>query len=147
MTISVFRNTPQGGDGRTKGTKAELYASFLRSEGYSPELDKHGNVRFKAEGGTYLIFANETDAEYFYLIFPNFWPINGDRERVHAYQAACHATASAKVAKVYPLGDNVSVSIELLFSEPEQFRPVFQRAMTMVKSAVTLFAEKMRELE
>jgi hypothetical protein len=146
MTINIFRNAPGGGDGPRQGKKAKLYVDFLRSEGYTPELDKDGDIRFKVEGGTYVLFANEADPEYFFIIFPNFWPIENERERAHAFQAACHATSSTKVAKVYPMGDNVYATIEALYAEPDQFRPVFQRAMAMLKGAVGIFAEKMREL-
>ncbi len=146
MTINIFRNAPSGGDGHTKGKKAEFYASFLRSEGFAPEVDKDGDVRFKAEGGTYVLFAHEADPEYFFLLFPNFWPIESEAERRRAFEAACHATATTKVAKVYPLGDNVSASVEMLFMDPEQCKPVFKRALAMLKGSVAMFVDKMREM-
>jgi hypothetical protein len=145
MTINVFRNMAGGGDGGGKGRKVDLYIGYLRSEGYLPEVDGDGDVVFKMEGGSYVLFAHEDDREYFSILFPNFWPIESEQERSSAYVAACHATATTKVAKVYVVRDNVSASVELIFGDPEQFKPVFRRAMAMLRGSVGVFAEKMRE--
>lgn len=145
MTINVFRNVMGGGGG--KGSKGELYSSYLRSEGYLPEVDRDGDIVFKVEGGSYILFANDKDREYFSLLFPNFWPIENERERTVAYAAACQTTATTKVAKVYLVGDNVSASVELIFGDPEQFKAVFKRALVTLQGSVAVFAEKMRELK
>ena len=139
MTVNLF------GSGGGKGKKADLYLSYLRTEGYVPEVDKDGDLVFKVEGGTYVLFAHEDDREYFSILFPGFWPIESEKERSEAYVAANHATAQTKVGKVYVIGDNVSASVEMVFSDPEQFKPVFKRALAMLRAGVAAFAEKMRE--
>jgi hypothetical protein len=128
-----------------KKKKLDLYSNYLRSEGYVPEVDKDGDLVFKVEGGTYVLFTHEDDPEYFFILFPSFWPIESEKERSEAYVAANLATAKTKVAKVYVLGDNVSASVELLFGDPEQFKPIFRRALSMLRGAVGMFAEKMKE--
>ncbi len=143
MTINVFRNVG-GGEGNT-GKKLDMYRSHLSSEGYIPEVDKDGDLVFKVEGGTYVLFAHEDDREYFSILFPGFWPIESEKERREAYVAANHATAQTKVGKVYVLKDNVSASVEMIFGDPEQFKPVFRRSLTILRAAVATFAEKMRE--
>ena len=144
MTINVFR---KGGDGGgSGGSKSDLYNDFLRSEGYITEVDEDGDITSKMEGGTYFLFAQEEDREYFTVLFPNFWPIESEDERTAAYIACCDATGNIKGAKVYPLGDNICASIELFFGEPDDFKPVFKRALSTVQGAVAHFAEKMREL-
>ncbi len=145
MTINVFRKGG-GGSGNPGGSKSDLYNSFLRSEGYATEVDSDGDIVFKKEGGSYILFAHEGDREYFSVLFPNFWPIETEKERNAAFIAAAHATAGTKGAKVYPLGDNVCASIELLFDEPEQFKPVFNRAMGMLQSGVSSFVAKIKEI-
>ncbi|MFG1691480.1 hypothetical protein ACGF5M_04940 [Gemmatimonadota bacterium] len=142
--MSIFGKSEGGGG--SGGSKSDLYNDFLQSEGYTTEVDDDGDITFKLEGGNYFLFAQEADREYFTVVFPNFWPIESEDERTATYIACCHATADTKGAKVYPLGDNICASIELFFGEPEDFKPVFKRAMSTVQSAVAKFAEKMREL-
>ena len=131
--MSIFGKSEGGGG--SGGSKSDLYNDFLRSEGYTTEVDDDGDITFKLEGGN-----------YFTVVFPNFWPIESEDERTATYIACCHATADTKGAKVYPLGDNICASIEMFFGEPEDFKPVFKRALSTVQSAVAKFAEKMREL-
>lgn len=145
MTINIFRNVPGGGGGGGHGKKLDMYQSYLRSEGYVPEVDKDGDLVFKMEGGTYVLFTHEDDREYYSILFPGFWPIESEKERSRAYIAASHATAQTKVGKVYVIGDNVSASVEMIFGDPEQFKPIFRRSLAMLKAAVATFAEKMRE--
>jgi hypothetical protein len=140
--MGIFRKD-DGGD--AVGTKQSLYTDFLRSEGYVPEIDKDGDIAFKLEGGSYIIFANEDDPEYYSILFPNFWPIENEAERARAYVAASQASAGTKCAKVFVLKDNVSAAVELLFGEPEQFKEVFRRSIATVRTAAKTFAERMQE--
>ena len=142
--MSIFGKSE--GEGGSGGSKSDLYNDFLRSEGYITEVDEDGDITFKMEGGTYFLFAQEEDREYFTVLFPNFWPIESEDERTAAYIACCDATAETKGAKVYPMGDNICASIELFFGQPDDFKPVFTRAMSTVQAVVAKFAEKMREL-
>lgn len=147
MTINVFRKTGGGSSGGSSGgSKSDLYLDYLRSEGFVAEVDRDLDIVFKKEGRSYVLFPNENDREFFSILLPNFWPIESESERNAVLVAAAHATATTKGAKVYPLRDNVSASIELIFSEPEHFKPMFPRAMGMIESAVGNFVGKMQEL-
>lgn len=77
-----------------------LYRAYLEQEGFRPTQESEW-LSFKAEGRSYFIVADEDDPEYFQLIFPGFWSIDSDHARARAYQAANHATAATKVAKIY----------------------------------------------
>jgi hypothetical protein len=128
-----------------KAERAQIYSDYLRGEGYLPSIDQDGDVKFKKEGGIYYIMFSEEDAEFFRLVFPNFWSIETTEERAKVEKAALHATAGTKVAKVFPVKDNVWATIELFCSPPECFKPVFPRSMSALRAAVETFAEKMRE--
>lgn len=123
---------------------ADMYVRFLQGEGYHPELDKDGDVVFKSEGKVYLIIADEKDATYFRLIFPNFWSIDSDTERQKVLVAADYATGRTKVAKVHTVQDNVWASTEMFFGKPEQFKEIFSRAMSALQASVANFVEKMK---
>lgn len=133
------------GGGRPMTSKIAMYKTYLEQEGFHPKQEG-GLLLFEDEGRSYVIFANEDDPEYFQLVFPDFWSIDSDNERARAYQAANHATAVTKVAKIHVQedGKNVWASIEMFFESPEQFNGVFTRSMRVLKAVVNNFSEKMK---
>ena len=123
----------------------DMYMDYLRGEGYRPEIDKDGDVLFKYEGGTYFIFVDHEDTQFFRIVYPNFYSIDTEAERQQVLRATDYATGSTKVAKVFTIRDRVWASVELLLPSPDDFRPVFGRGMRTLRTAVMSFAEKMRE--
>ncbi len=123
---------------------AQTYITFLHKEGYQPEADQHGNVVFKHQGGTYLIIVQDKDEEFFTIVFPNFWKIESEDERVKVGHAANVATEHTKVAKVYPVGDNTWATIELFLGNPTDYERVFARCLSAINTAVQKFASEMR---
>ena len=123
-----------------------LYSDYLTQQGYRPTVDSDGDVVFKEEGRIYYIDIDTSDNEYFRLVFPNFWEISGSDELAKAICAANEATRSTKVAKVYVRGDGkeTSASIEMFFSNPDQFKAVFTRSMSALKTAVKHFVDEMK---
>jgi len=122
-----------------------LYVSYLIEEGYKPEVDDDGDVRFKQEGKLYFISINEKDPEFFRIVLANIWPIESELERVQVLIAADASNSKSKVSKVFTVKDNVWVCIELFLGSPEQFKAVFKRAMSALENGVVNFANKMRE--
>jgi hypothetical protein len=128
-----------------KKQRAQMYEEYLKEEGFHPEIDKDGDVVFKTEGKIYVIIIDENDEEFFRLLFPNFWPIESEQERAKVERAALHATAETKVAKVFPVKDDVMASIEIFCNPPQNFKSVFKRSISALQTAVRTFATKMRE--
>lgn len=128
-----------------KSQRAEMYLDYLRKEGYVPDVDKDGDIVFRLEGKTYCIIIDENDEMFFRLIFPNFWPIESAQERAKVEQAALYATADTKVAKVFPVKDDVFGSLEIFCMPPENFKLIFKRSLSALQTAVGKFANKMRE--
>lgn len=126
--------------------ETRLYVDYLAHEGYRPTTDSDGDVEFHYEGGLYYIDIETSDANYFHLVYPNFWRIESDEEFARAILAANEATRTTKVAKVYLRSDqkNTSASIEMFFERPEQFKPVFHRSIRALKAAVANFVKEMR---
>lgn len=125
--------------------RARMYFDHLKGEGYSPEMDEDGDVRFKKEGKLYVILVSEKDDEYFNLVYPNFWSIENNEERAKVEKAAIQATSNTKVAKVYPMNDNTWATVELFCVPPEVFKPVFERSIRALQAAVATFVKIMRE--
>lgn len=128
----------------TKQESTQLMLDWLGNEGYRPSLDRDGDLVFKREGKSYLILFEEGDPMFMRLIFPNFWSIDSEAERAPIAQACTLASANTKVAKVFPVGDNVWASIELFCTSVGQFQGVFERSLSALGSAVERFVREMR---
>jgi len=128
-----------------KQDMAQMYRDYLFEEGYAPRIDNDGDVVFKFEGRTFLIIPDDGDAEFFRLAFPNFWRLESDDERKQAMLAALNVTAAIKVAKIFPVRDNMWATIELFCTPPEAFKPVFGRSLHALNSAVEQFRQSMQE--
>ena len=125
---------------------ADMYVEYLKSEGYSPTMDKDGDVVFKYEGGAYFILVNEDDPQFFLVIYPTFWELDSEREKALARKVALEVTNSTKGAKVFldRQETNVSINAETLLKNPEDFKDVFPRILNMISSARKKFIEGMR---
>jgi hypothetical protein len=122
-----------------------LYTEYLAEEGYKPEVDSDGDVRFKREGRLYFIEVSEDDPEFFHVVLANIWSIESEKERLQVLAAADYSNAKSKVSKVHTVRDNVWVSIELFVASPEDFKGVFKRIMSAFDNGVANFVNKMRE--
>ena len=125
--------------------KVDVYQEWLANEGYRPTLDKDGDLVFKFEGGTYILFANDDDTMYYRLTFPSFWPIENDEERERARRAIDQTNATIKVAKLYFTDEdnNIWAAIEMLLPEPEMIRDIFDRTIRILKASVNEFRSRM----
>jgi hypothetical protein len=134
----------------TSEKKKELqrvYTTFLTDEGYKPEIDSDGDVRFKHEGKTYFIQVTDTDDEFFRMVLANIWSIDTEAERGQVMVALDYSNARSKVAKAHSVKDNVWVCIEAFVAQPGDFRGVFKRSLSALQNGVAKFVEKMRELQ
>ena len=127
----------------TKDERLKMYSDFLKAEGYAPETIKEGVV-FKAEGKTYVIMVDESDEQFFRLVFPNFWSIDNDKERVKVVAASSHSTGATKVAKIFPVDNNTWGTIELFVASPDHFKGVFTRSLGALQAAVQTFVGQMK---
>jgi hypothetical protein len=125
--------------------RRELYREYLVGEGFTASRDDDGDIHFKFEGKNYYVIVDDTDEEFFRLIYPNFWSIEDEDERARAYVAAHDASARTKVAKVYVRKDDTWAAVEMFCAPPEVFRAVFPRSLSALQSAVQTFVEIMRD--
>lgn len=125
--------------------KADILLKFLREEGYTPKVDDDGDIIFKREGLTYILFVNEDDEEFVRIDLPNVWEIESLGERQMVMAAAAEVNRQVKVAKVVPMGDNVWVSAQLLVDPIENVSKILPRAMNVLSLAVREFSDAMRK--
>jgi len=128
-----------------KAERVRAFSDYLKKEGFVPTIDQEGDIQFKVEGRIYFVVFDEDDEEFFRILFPGFWKIESEEERLRVEAAALKATIKTKVAKVYPVQDNTWASVELFCGTPEHAQDVFIRSLGALQAAVHIFAEAMRE--
>jgi hypothetical protein len=149
LSLFLLASSPalmaQKGDDKEKKAVQKMYSKYLSDEGFKPEVDEDGDVRFKREGKTYFINVDPSDPMCFRLVLANIWPIENEEERAQVRVAMDHCNAQAKVAKAYMVRDNVWVAIETFIPKAEDFEAIFKRSLSALDYGVSLFAKKMRE--
>ncbi len=123
----------------------QCFMDYLEAEGFRPDLDKDGDIHFKAEGKNYYILNSEKDRQFVRLIYPNFWPIENDEERQRALVAANMASGRCKCCKVYVTDDDVIAAIELFVAEPSHAVAVLSRSLRALQNGVNAFVEEMNK--
>jgi hypothetical protein len=129
----------------TKESLQTMYMNYLRGEGYVPDIDEDGDVRFKYEGGIYYIIVQENDLENIRILYPNFWEIESEEELFKAYSVISYVNRTTKVAKIFlnRAEDDVSIIGETLLNRPEDFKNFFKRILNAIRSARTDFRDGM----
>jgi hypothetical protein len=125
-----------------------MYLDYLKREGYFPEIDSDGDVRFKKEGIAYFIDvrSQQKDSEYFRIILAGFWSIDNEAERLMVLNTADQVNSTVKVMKIYTVEDHTWAAVEIFVPKPEDFKKIFPRLMSVLSGGVELFAQTMREL-
>lgn len=144
-SLSVRRRTSEYKKGTTmdKEEKVRAFSDFLRQEGYVPTVDEDGDIRLKIQGRTYYVIFDDKDELFFRVIFPNFWGIESDDERIKVERAALKATAETKVAKVFTVRENTWATVEIFSSSVDNAQKIFSRSVSALQTAVRTFADEM----
>jgi hypothetical protein len=130
----------------SKGALQQMYLSYLREEGYQPDIDSDGDIRFKAEGRTLYIYVYENDPNFFRMIYPYFWSIESEEEMRKVAEIASYITRTTKVVRVYMERDNkdTSIDVAILVEKPEDFKKHFSRLLSIIFQARQEFIDMMR---
>lgn len=122
----------------------ESFKTYLTGEGYQPETTSAGNIRFKKEGGTYLMLV-EDDELYLRLAYPNFWEAKTPEEQL-AVAAACNVTMqTTKVVKFISTSHGkVWALAECFLPSHDALKIIFPRALSALQSGV---AEVVQQLQ
>jgi hypothetical protein len=125
----------------------EIYVSYLKEQGYQPEVDSDGDVRFKAEGITFYINVDEKDLQSFRVVLPNFWKVESTEEKEKAYKAANSINSKMKVAKAYvnPERGRVLIDANIYIEKPEDFKPHFRRMLNVLMRGARDFTDMMKK--
>jgi hypothetical protein len=130
----------------SKENLQQMYLTHLRGEGYSPEIDSDGDIKFKAEGRTLYIIVYDDDLEYFNIVYPYFWEIESETEREKVAESASYVTRTTKLVRVYMEDDNdTSIDASIFIEKPEDFKIHFERMVDVILIARRKFIDQMNE--
>lgn len=116
-------------------TDVKPYLDFLVAEGFRPEVDEDGDIRFRHEGRTLFLFRDARDPQYFRVALPGAWECDSPEEETRALAAVNAVNRDLKVVKCVLVDGAVWISIEQFLDPPETFRPVFFRLLDIIGSA------------
>ena len=135
----------------TKDVLTNMYMQFLREEGYFPSVDGEGDILFKDSGDTYYIIIRDDDFDLQndLLFFRLYTGVRlGTFSPEAALSAANFINMYSKVAKIYISSDerSVAINIELLLPNPQDFKTVLSRALSLMRFAEDRFFSRLTEI-
>ncbi len=109
--------------------------SFLKTEGYMPEIDSDGDVKFKSEGKTYYIIIDETESDPMYLsINIMFEYSDSGRYSRSGMERILPDFSRRKAVKVELYDNTICLCASYFLTSAEQFKTTFYRTMRALRS-------------
>lgn len=117
----------------------------LSEEGFRPKVDSDGDVGFKFEGGSYYINARDDDPTFYRLIFPSFWEVSDEEERLRFLEAANLVNVRSKGAKILLVRDHGFAVSQGFYKEVPQFLEMFERHLRAVQASIILMRHELTQ--
>jgi hypothetical protein len=131
----------------TKQQLQETYSTYLASEGYRPELTPSGNVKFRRESKTYVIYVDERDPTYFRLVLAFTAEDKSAAMRIKRLEGINTASGDTKVIKAYLDSDgDPTFSAEMFLVVPGDFKTTLSRLFRAIDSAYDKYTSKVAEM-
>ena len=118
----------------------ELVKEFLSNEGYRFDVDGDGDIHFKYEGVNLYFTVDKDDQNYFRLIMPNIYQLEGNRVKV--LEAINAVARDLKVIKAFLVEDRLWLTVELLIDSTPELEDFFPRCMGLLKAGRDKIAEE-----
>jgi hypothetical protein len=126
--------------------RSTRYLAYLIDEGYRPQMDDPHCIIFRREGRGFVLICEDSDAEFFHLLYPRFWLVHTSEQHSRALLAANRTTKGLKAVKVFVGDDNrVYASIEAFYPGPDDFAAVFARNIRALVGAAATFIHEMED--
>jgi hypothetical protein len=120
---------------------------MLADEGYRPTLDEDGDLVFKVEGESYILWSDPNDEDY--MRFVTMYLLDDETDANRALALASFMNYRMKAVKFTVLGGGKSAafSIEAFYGESEHFRPFISRVLKALKAGSDEYFAKLRSGE
>ena len=128
----------------TRDERSEVIRKHLAAEGYHPELDGDGDVRFKVEGLTMFVAAAKKDERYYTVCLPNFWSLDTPQEVARAPKACHDVTKLVRGVKVMTVRDDTWCCLEAFYESVDDLVASLPRCLRAIRGAAHEYAKAMR---
>ena len=105
--------------------------SFLKQEGFMPEIDADGDIRFKREGSTYYIHIDKSNKSPMYLTLQSYFNYTDDLSKSKV-SAALADLNMWKAVKVVLYRNQFAIQAEMFLTNSEAFKTVFYKLIGIV---------------
>lgn len=139
-----FAQSDSGFNSEQLALRTDLF-NFLKEEGFMPELDSYGDIKFKSEGQPYYISVSKTDENPMYVVF--FRLFNNPDE----YSAETIAMASTKLnfykgVKVLCFDKSFRIGAELYVRNAEPVKSAFYKLKGIIDSVKSDFLDECKNV-
>ena len=132
----------------TKAQLQETYSAHLAAEGFRPEITQSGNVRFRREGRSYVIYVDENDPTYFRLVLAFSAEDKSPQARLRRIEGCNTASAEVKVVKAFLDSDgDPNFSSEMFLIVPGDFKTMLARLLRATDNAYEKYLKKVAEMK
>lgn len=118
---------------------------WLRVQGFRPETDEDGTIRFSHEGRPVVIPPDADDDAFFRVSTPGVWSIDGEAGAAQVLQVLNEINVGMKTVKAILVDEVVWVTIELFLDAPATFREVLPRCLDALGEAAYRIRQRLRE--
>ncbi len=118
----------------------ELVKQYLSAEGYRYDIDNDGDIHFKFEGINLFFTVDRKDNQFFRIIMPNIYQLEGNREKV--LEAINTVMRDMKVIKAFLIEDRLWLAVELFIDTTPELDDFFPRCMGLMKAARERIAQE-----
>lgn len=139
-----FAQSDSGFNSEQLALRTDLF-NFLKEEGFMPELDSDGDIKFKSEGQAYYISVSKTDENPMYVVL--FSSFNNPDE----YSAETIAMASTKLnfykgVKVLCFDKSFRIGAELYVRNAEPVKSAFYKLKGIMDSVKSDFLDECKNV-
>jgi hypothetical protein len=132
----------------TKQQLQETYTAYLSSEGFRPELTQSGNVRFRREGRSFLIYADENDPTYFRMVMAFSAEDKSAPARLRRLEGCNTTSFEVKVVKCFLDSDgDPNFSAEMFLVVPGDFKTALSRLLRAMDNGYEKYQKKIADLQ
>ena len=139
-----FAQSDSGFNSEQLALRTDLF-NFLKEEGFMPELDSDGDIKFKSEGQPYYMSVSKTDENPMYVVL--FRSFNNPDE----YSAETIAMASTKLnfykgVKVLCFEKSFRIGAELYVRNSEPVKSAFYKLKGIIDSVKSDFLDECKNV-
>lgn len=105
--------------------------NFLKQEGFLPEIDSDGDIKFKREGNTYYIRVDKKNKSPMYVCLRSYFSYDDNLTKTKIKEALPDLNLWRAV-KVVMLDEQFAVQADMFLTSSEAFKTVFYKIIGIV---------------